>query len=175
MDPHGLLRHRFSKSPLILQQVIPDEECSLDLADHLVESPETRFTALILLCRYMKRVGLFDRRVVQSHKERGANERRIKEDVLWESAVACLALSVKVRLACLNGALTALVDRPLQQISSDAWAPRRPILSVSFQMLGSSFIPFSELEVRSPIDTCCSINLHKHFYLDSPVGYYFMP
>lgn len=88
----------------------PDEESSLDLADHLMESPETRFSALILLCRYMKRVGLFDHHVSQSHTQRAANERRVKEDVLWETAIACLALSVKVRLAWLNRHLTTSIN-----------------------------------------------------------------
>jgi hypothetical protein len=69
---------------------------SQDLDDHLSSCPETRFTAVHLFSRYLHRIGMFEPRPTRRRTESAMESQRIQEEVIWETAVACLALSVKV-------------------------------------------------------------------------------
>ena len=72
------------------------DDPSQDLGDHLSSCSETRFTAVHLFSRYLNRIGMFDPRPTRLQTESAKKAQRIQEDVIWETAVACLALSVKV-------------------------------------------------------------------------------
>jgi len=77
------------------------DDSSKCLGDHLHSCLETRFTAVHLFSRYLHRIGMFDPRPTRVQTESAKKTQRIQEDVIWEIAVACLALSVKVCTLCL--------------------------------------------------------------------------
>lgn len=73
-----------------------DDRPSQDLGNHLSSCPETRFTAVHLFSRYLHRIGMFEPRPTRTQTESAKKSQQIQEEVIWETAVACLALSVKV-------------------------------------------------------------------------------
>ena len=79
-----------------------------DLYDLLSTSVETRFHAALLFLRYFLYVG------IPSEDEASISENEDLETVIWDTAVACLALSVKVSASCthLTEALAILDPLP---------------------------------------------------------------
>lgn len=70
-----------------------------DLYDLLSTSPETRFHAVYLFLRYLLLVRSSDLSLDDADTDStSAEDEEALETVMWDMAVACLALSVKVRL-----------------------------------------------------------------------------
>ncbi|KAF8319430.1 hypothetical protein DL93DRAFT_202020 [Clavulina sp. PMI_390] len=81
-----------------------------DLAYHLSESKETRYTGVLMLTRYLSKVGIFDLTRLRPSKQNAAGEstkrtnkphgrkknQHVKKQLIWEIAVACLSLASKV-------------------------------------------------------------------------------
>ena len=76
-------------------KVIPPTESNAgrDLRDHLLTCDETRIHAANMFCRYMLRVG---DAVPSVNPKETSYIRRARRRIIWDVALSCLALSVKV-------------------------------------------------------------------------------
>ncbi|KZT43079.1 hypothetical protein SISSUDRAFT_1029966 [Sistotremastrum suecicum HHB10207 ss-3] len=64
----------------------------LDLRDNLIDSPNTRFHACLLFCRYFVRVG---DAMSSPNSEETAYMARVRDRLVWDIALGCLAIAVK--------------------------------------------------------------------------------
>ena len=133
-----------SQTLTICAQVTPDEDHKTfyspgDLYDLLSTSSETRFHASYLFMRYFIHVAVPE---VSQSKDEDLDF----EAIIWDLAVACLALSVKVCIARPPCAQCRTCAYPLTQFHRDVLFPLEIIFAEEFIGLAPHEMEFDDLE-----------------------------
>lgn len=100
--------------------------------------------------------------VVDSDMHRRIFESQAGEDMMiWDLAVGCLTLSVKVCILSILNMLSAAYSNG--KLHRDCWSPFVPIPNDEFQLLAPHELTYDDLEVRSPFFLLfsCPYRLHR--------------
>ena len=131
-----------------------------NLHDQLTAIPETRFHAAWLMLRHfhlMSYVSMDDARTEKSEGD-CLSEAAGFDLVLWDCAVACLALSVKVGHLYFVPSSTDVV----MQFHRDFLEPLIPVLSREYLRLAPHEISYENLEVSARLYRICSVLLSRY-------------